>query len=61
MLVLALGLLLWIAGHWLFALRHHYFRSVLAERLFVHMLPAWLNPTRRWGVITIDAQHSRSD
>ena len=44
-----LGVLAWLAGHWLFALRYHYFRSPLARRVFNDVLVP-LNPTRRWGV-----------
>lgn len=47
-----LGTLAWLAGHWLFALRHHYFRSPLARRVFLEVVPQ-LNPTRRWGVPNI--------
>ncbi|MGC2372476.1 MAG: hypothetical protein WA484_01255 [Solirubrobacteraceae bacterium] len=47
------GAVAWLAGHWLFALRHHYFRSPLARRVFVDGLPAALDPTRRWGVPTM--------
>jgi hypothetical protein len=47
------GAVAWLAGHWLFALRHHYFRSALARRVFLDWLPAALDPTRRWGVPNI--------
>jgi hypothetical protein len=33
-----LGALAWLAGHWLFALRHHYFHSPLARRVFNDVL-----------------------
>lgn len=45
-----LGGIAWLAGHWLFALRNHYFRSPLAQRIFLNALPSSLDPTRRWGV-----------
>jgi len=45
-----LGSLAWLAGQWLFALRHHYYRSPLARRVFLEWLPVRLDPTRRWGV-----------
>jgi hypothetical protein len=48
-----LGAVAWLAGHWLFALRHHYYRSPLARRVFLDGLPAALDPTRRWGVPNI--------
>lgn len=53
-----LGALAWLAGHWLFALRHHYFRSPLARRVFNDALPA-LNPTRRWSIPNVPPQRRR--
>jgi hypothetical protein len=52
------GTLAWLAGHWLFALRHHYFRSPLARRIFLEAVPT-LNPTRRWGVPNIPPKYRR--
>lgn len=55
-LVIALiGAVMWLAGHWLFALRHHAYRSPLAQRIFLTMLPSWCDPTRNWGVRTVDS------
>lgn len=48
-----LGAVAWLAGQWLFGLRHHYYRSPLARRLFLQWLPARLYPTRGWGVPNI--------
>ncbi|MGH2852684.1 MAG: hypothetical protein ACRDLF_00625 [Solirubrobacteraceae bacterium] len=45
-----LGGVAWLAGQWLFGLRHHYYRSALARRVFLEWLPARFDPTRRWGV-----------
>jgi hypothetical protein len=45
-----LGGLLWLAGHWMWALRNHYYRSPLARRIFLTVLPRQLDPTRGWGV-----------
>jgi hypothetical protein len=45
-----LGGLLWLAGHWLWGLRHHYYRSPLARRVFLTVLPEQIDPTRGWGV-----------
>jgi hypothetical protein len=53
-----LGGLAWLTGHWLFALRHHYFDSPLARRIFVEAMPA-LDPTRRWGVPNIPPERRR--
>ncbi len=53
-----LGALAWLAGHWLFALRHHYFCSPLARRVFTDAL-APLNLTRRWGVPNVPPERRR--
>lgn len=45
-----LGAVAWLAGQWLYGLRHHYYRSPLARRVFLEWLPARFDPTRRWGV-----------
>lgn len=49
-----IGGVAWLAGHWLFAVRHHVYRSPLARRVFLQLLPARLDPTRSWGVRTVD-------
>jgi hypothetical protein len=49
-LATVLGGLAWLAGHWLFAVRHHYFGSPLARRVFHEALPRQFDPTRRWGI-----------
>lgn len=49
-LVLAIGALLWLAGHWHHALRHHAYKSPLARYVFLRWAPAWLDPTRNWAV-----------
>lgn len=46
MLVFAIGAVLWLAGHWLYALRHGQYKSPLAELLFCRCAPACLDPTR---------------
>lgn len=53
-----LGVLAWLVGHWLFALRHHYFCSPLARRVFNHALVS-LNPTRWWGVPNVPPERRR--
>lgn len=52
--VMALGVLLWLAGHWLYAVKHHVFASSIARRLFERVLPRQLNPTRGWGVRVVE-------
>jgi hypothetical protein len=37
-LVTVIGAAGWLGGHWLFAVRHHYFRSPPARRVFVEAL-----------------------
>jgi hypothetical protein len=48
--ILALGFVMWLAGHWHFALRHHEYKSPLAQRIFLQALPPRYDPTRRWAV-----------
>jgi hypothetical protein len=50
------GMLLWLAGHWLFAFRHHVYRSRLAQRVFIHFLSGRLDPTRKWGIRMLPAE-----
>ena len=48
--MLVLGFVMWLAGHWHFTLRHHAYKSPLAQRIFLQVLPARYDPTRGWGV-----------
>ncbi len=48
--MLVLGFVMWLAGHWHFALRHHEYKSPLAGRIFLQVLPPRYDPTRGWGV-----------
>jgi hypothetical protein len=43
---LVVGALMWLAGHWHYALRHGQPKSSLADSLFVS-LPSWLDPLHR--------------
>ena len=52
-LVALAGAVTWLAGHWLFAFRHHVYRSALAQRVFLTVLPARMDPTRNSGVRSI--------
>lgn len=58
--MLALGLAAWLAGHWHYAARHHYFKSPLAERVF-ERLPPRLDPTRGWAVPVAPQQEGESN
>lgn len=49
-LMIGLGVLIWLLGHWHFALRHHEYKSPLAGYVFCRWAPAWLDPTRNWAV-----------
>ena len=52
-LVVAIGGVAWLAGHWLFAYKYHAFKSSIAQRLFQQTLLARVDPTRSWGVPTV--------
>lgn len=55
--VFAIGVLLWLAGHWHYALRHHEYKSPLAGHIFLRWAPAWLDPTRGWAIpIAVDSE-----
>ncbi|MFI2242664.1 hypothetical protein [Streptomyces chrestomyceticus] len=54
-----LGAVLWLAGHWLFAFKHHFFRSGIAARAFARLARGRLDPTRGWGVPVIGTGRSR--
>ena len=47
-----IGGLFWLAGHWIWALRPHHYRSPLARRIFLTTLPEQLDSARGWGVPT---------
>jgi hypothetical protein len=49
-LLALVGAVAWLGGHWLFAVRNHYYASPLARRVFNHALPRTLNTARRWGI-----------
>ncbi len=55
-IALVLGALAWLAGHWIYAYRHHAFRGPLARRIFLRLLPHRLDPTRGWGVPVVSSR-----
>ena len=57
--LLAIGVLFWLVGHWHYALRHHVYKSPLAQRIFQQLLPRRLDPTRGWGWVTITNSSER--
>jgi hypothetical protein len=50
LLVAAIGAVAWLAGHSLYAYRHHVYRSPLARRLFLSRPLQALDPTRGWAI-----------
>ncbi|MFI0742488.1 hypothetical protein ACH4PU_31090 [Streptomyces sp. NPDC021100] len=44
-----IGVVLWLAGHWLAAFKSTYFSSTVAERILTR-LGGRLDPTRNWAV-----------
>lgn len=59
--MLVLGFVMWLAGHWHFALRHHEYRSPLAQRIFLQVLPPRYDPTRSWGVPVAPGETPHTD
>jgi hypothetical protein len=51
---IVLGVLFWLAGHWLYAYKHHGYASALAQRIFLQVLPTRMDPTRSWGVRVVN-------
>ncbi len=58
-LLTLLGGLAWLGGQWLFGLRHHYFSSSLARRVFHEALPRPFDPTRGWGIPNVPPDRRR--
>src|SRR3954454_11674968 len=60
-ILLALATAMWLAGHWLFALRHHAYKSPLVQRVFPSVAPAsprsepQLGHLRRISIIRVRA------
>jgi hypothetical protein len=55
-LVFVIGAVLWLAGHWHYALRHHEYKSPLAGYVFMRWAPGWLDPTRDWEIPMVDGE-----
>jgi len=53
LLLVAIGLGAWLAGHWHYAVRNHAYKSPLARRIFLQVLPPRFDPTRDWGIPVI--------
>ncbi len=52
------GAVIWLFGHWHYALRHHAYKSPLARYVFSCWAPGWLDATRNWAVPVADAERS---
>lgn len=50
LLAVAIGVALWLAGHWHHGLRHNEYKSPLARHVFCRWAPTRLDPTRGWAV-----------
>ncbi|WP_331761001.1 hypothetical protein OG225_43080 (plasmid) [Nocardia sp. NBC_01377] len=48
------GLVLWLVGHWLFAYKHHGWRSAAAQRVFAVGWLRRVDPTRGWAVPVVE-------
>lgn len=55
-LVFVIGGLLWLAGHWHYALRQQEYKSPLARHIFCRWAPAWLDSARNWALPVVDAE-----
>jgi hypothetical protein len=53
LIVVVIGGVAWLGGHWLFAYKYHAFKSMIAQRLFQQTFLARVDPTRGWGVPTV--------
>lgn len=60
LLLIAMGVLIWLAGHWHFALRHHEYKSPLARYVFCRWAPRWADPTGNWAVAVAPEQTDRT-
>ncbi|MEY8018959.1 hypothetical protein [Mycobacterium servetii] len=48
------GLTLWLAGHWMYAYKHHSWPNPIARRVFNQTPLRHLDPTRRWGIRVVN-------
>ncbi|WP_347350380.1 hypothetical protein [Intrasporangium sp.] len=53
LLIVAIGVLAWLAGHLLHALKHRYWASSLAYRTVQVLTRGRLDPARGWGIPTV--------
>ncbi|MBN9636645.1 MAG: hypothetical protein J0H22_15890 [Actinobacteria bacterium] len=49
------GLALWLAGHWIYAYKHHVWSSAIARRLFNKTPLRRIDPTRGWGIRVVNS------
>lgn len=60
LVVAVAGLVVWLAGHWLYGARHHHFASPLARRLFYRTPLRRIDPTRGWGIPVVSAEQDNA-
>lgn len=54
------GVVMWLVGHWHFALRYRYWKSALAQRIVI-AVPLARDPAEGWGVPSVStAPHDRA-
>lgn len=59
-LLIAMGALAWLAGHWHFALRHQAYKSPLARHVFCRWAPRWADPTSHWTTaVSVESEERR--
>lgn len=58
-LLIGMGALMWLGGHWHYALRHQEFKSPLARHVFCRWAPEWLDPTAGWASAFVDREEER--
>lgn len=48
---LSIGILSWLAGHWIFAQKHHYYNSDIARRFWGWLAGGRFDTTRNYGYV----------
>src|SRR5215204_5919990 len=59
--MIVVGFAMWLAGHWHFAFRHHAYKSPLARRIFLQVLPPRYDPTRDWSEPVLSGEPRREE
>lgn len=59
LIIVLLGAVAWLGGHWLYAYKHHFYKSAIAGRIYQQTFLARVDPTRGWGVPTVSRDQRR--